>query len=207
MRLSDLITPTTPSGTALFLQWQGYHVFSIPKREIVRSPQSVRFCGVGGKRKNAAESFADCALRESQEEIGDVVDHLDSAAKTYLLTADGTLQTVEIEDEPIRPRFIFEKHRHTDHGSMAQSERSYYLVAFNAHLRAKPQPRKEIAAILYLKDEQLASIKAKSSISLEEFLKTGGKIDYQMNIQMNIQINETAQLIPHGTVHLLLKLP
>lgn len=97
MRLSDLITSTMPAGAALFLKWNGYHVFSIPKRELARSPsvspnvatsedpeqspQIVRFFGVGGKRKHPGETFADCALRESIEEIGAVVSRLESAEK------------------------------------------------------------------------------------------------------------------------------
>ncbi|MGP1385622.1 MAG: NUDIX domain-containing protein [Thainema sp.] len=200
MYLSDIITPTTPSGTALFLTWQGYHVFSIPKREVLESPQRVRFCGVGGKRENPAESFSDCALRESREEIGDVVAHLNSAPQTYWLKSSGSLEQIDLQDEPIQPRFIFEKRRHSDHGSMADSNKAYYLVAFDATLIAQPQPRNEIAAIVYLMDQHLVHLKANPQLSVADLTNAGALINYQTNLKLE----DSAVLVPHGTVHLLL---
>ncbi len=200
MHLSDIITPTTPSGTALFLTWQGYHVFSIPKREVLESPYRVRFCGVGGKRDNPTESFSDCALRESREEIGDVVAHLDSASQTYWLKSNGSLELIDLQDESIQPRFIFEKRRHSDHGSMADSNRAYYLVAFNATLIARPQPHNEIAAIIYLKDQHLVALKNNPQLSISHLVRMGALVDYQTNLELE----DSAILVPHGTAHLLL---
>lgn len=200
MHLSDLIQPTTAAGTALFLQWDGYHVFSIPCRELQRSPSQVRLFGVGGKRQSGAESFADCALREGQEEIGNVLVGLRSAQKTLFLNAAGAFECIELADEPIRPRLIWEKRNHSAHGSMADSQQAYYLVAFNAELRAKPQPCSEIAALVYLTDAHLAQMQTAQTLCIYDWLNLGVQIDYQRGIS----IPGTTVLIPHGTVYLLM---
>lgn len=200
MHLSDIIKPTSPAGTALFLTWKGYHVFSIPKREVLESPHRVRFCGVGGKRENSAEPFSECALRESREEIGDVVAHLNSAPQTYWLRSHGHLERIDLPDELIKPRLIFEKRRHSDYGSMADSNQVYYLVAFNATLKARPQPQNEIAALVYLTDQHLINLKANPQLSVADLVQMGALIDYQTNLELK----DSAILVPHGTVHLLL---
>jgi hypothetical protein len=201
MQLSDFIQSTTAAGTALFLQWEGYHVFSIPKRELLRSPDKVRLFGVGGKRQNYTESFSECALREAREEIGDVIRRLTSAQSTLFLHPDGTFECIELLNEPIRPRMIWEKRQHSSHGSMADSNQAYYLVAFNAELGARPHPCNEIAALVYLKDEHLSAMQSGEGLSLEEWIQRGAKLDYQADIE----IAETTVLLPHGTVFLLMQ--
>lgn len=200
MRLSDLIQPTTAAGTALFLKWEGYHVFSIPQREL-RSAERVRLFGVGGKRQTCAESFAECALREGREEIGNVITGLSSAQKTLFLQPDGSFQCIDLVDELIRPRLIWEKRTHSDHGSMADSTQAYYLVAFNAELSAKPQPHNEIAALVYLTDDHIAQMQAGDNLSLQNWVNLGVKIEYQPGIL----IPESTILLPHGTVFLLMQ--
>ncbi|HEY9762892.1 MAG TPA: hypothetical protein V6D07_10220 [Trichocoleus sp.] len=201
MRLSDLIGPTTPAGTALFLQWEGYHVFSIPQREVLRSVERVRLFGVGGKRQTCAESFTECALREGQEEIGNVIKSLTSAQKTLFLRPDGSFQCIDLMDEPIRPRLIWEKRTHSNHGSMADSTQAYYLVAFNAELSAKPQPHNEIAALIYLRDEHLTQMQSGKELGLQDWVNLGVKIEYQSEML----IPESTILLPHGTVFLLMQ--
>lgn len=201
MRLSDLIHAEAAAGAALFLRWQGYHVFSIPQRELNNDPQAVRFFGVGGKRQHGQESFADCALREGREEIGDVIQGLVSARCTYFLRATGELERIQLADEPIRPRLIWEKRQHSSYGSMAESNESYYLVAFDADLLAKPRPTNEIAALLYLSDRHLVQIQNHNSLTLGDLLAMGAEIDYQSQAA----IAPSTLLVPHGTVHLLLE--
>ncbi|MBD2258213.1 hypothetical protein [Pseudanabaena sp. FACHB-2040] len=201
MRLSDFIQSTTAAGTALFLRWEGYHVFSIPKRELLLPFDRVRLFGVGGKRQNCSESFAACALREGREEIGNVINSLTSAQSTLFLHPDGTFECVNLLDELIRPRLIWEKRTHSDHGSMADSKQAYYLVAFNAELGAKPQPCNEIAALVYLNDDHLSQMRAGESLSLKEWIGRGAKLDYQGDIS----IPESTILVPHGTIFLLMQ--
>ncbi|XPM56081.2 MAG: NUDIX domain-containing protein [Leptolyngbya sp. IPPAS B-1204] len=198
MKLADLITPEMPAGTALFLQWDGYHVFSIPQRELVRADDRVRFFGVGGKRQ-AQESLIECALRESTEEIGAVVSQLESATQTYFLAADGSLKTIDLADE-IRPRLILEKRQHSSQSSMAQ-DASYYLVAFNARLSGKPVPSNEIAGILYLTDVHLSLIRRWSGLTMADMLSQGAQID----VQPHQAIHQSRILIPHGTAKFLIQ--
>jgi hypothetical protein len=202
MRLSDLIQPDTPAGAALFLQWEGYHVFSIPKRELLKAPRQARLFGVGGKRRHdEEESFTECALREGQEEIGDVIVGLTNAPQTLLLRGDGTFHCIELWDEPIRPRLIWEKRQHSNHGSMADSTRAYYLVAFNAELSAKPKPRNEIAALVYLTNQHISLMQAGQQLTLGHWLELGIKLD----CQPEVIIPEATLLVPHGTVFLLMQ--
>lgn len=201
LKLSDLICSTTPAGTALFLKWNDYHVFSIPKRELVRSPRCVRFFGVGGKRINANETFVSCALRESIEEIGDVIASLHSADRTYFYKADETIQEIYLTDHGIRPRMIMEKRQHTGCGSMTDPNIAYYLVVFDATLAAKPKPSCEIAAIVYLTDEHLSLLNAEESLSIAKLMAMGAKIDYQPDVRMD----RTIDLLPFGTAKFLIK--
>lgn len=200
MKLSDFITPETSAGTALFLQWEGYHVFSIPQRELQHSNQQVRFCGVGGKRQ-AQESLIDCALRESWEEIGAVVSRLDSAAQTYFFKADGSINLVNLSSDSIRPRLILEKRHHSQYGSMANQDAPYYLVAFDASLSGQPTPRNEIAAILYLKDFHLSLLRQFPDLTVADLLVHGAQVDSQPHYP----IHRSTVLRPHGTAKFLIQ--
>lgn len=199
MKLSDLITPETSAGTALFLQWNGYHVFSIPQRELLQSSERVRFFGVGGKRQ-ADESLISCALRESVEEIGAVVSHLNSAEQTYFLRADGAIEVVELMEE-IRPRLILEKRKHSLYGSMANQKAPYYMVAFDASLSAKPVPKNEIAGIIYLKDSHLSLIRQVTHPTIADMLRHGAQVEYQADQA----IDYSTVLVPHGTAWFLMQ--
>ncbi|MGF1498335.1 MAG: hypothetical protein ACFB8W_16160 [Elainellaceae cyanobacterium] len=203
MHLSDFISPDTPAGTALFLKWKEFHVFCISKRELTHSPKRVRFSGVGGKRQNGTESFADCALREGREEMGAVVASLESAQQSYFLAADGTLRAIALTDEDIRPRLILEKRQHSAHGSMAHSHRAYYLVAFDARLSARPQPCREIAALLYLTDAHLGQFHQIRHPHLGELVAAGAWLD----CQADSEVAPSVELVPHGTVQFLLSQP
>ncbi|GAB4157578.1 MAG: hypothetical protein Fur0046_37340 [Cyanobacteria bacterium J069] len=201
--LSDFISRTTPTGAALFLSWEGRHVFSIPRRELTHGGDRLRFFGVGGKRRSPDESWTDCALRESAEEIGAVVSAIHSAEQTYFLNAEGQVVTVRLLESGLRPRLILEKRIHSAYGSLASSQQSYYLLAFDASLRAKPQPSSEIAALLYLRDEHLRQMQqgrlhpdaCEQCPTLASLLNTGAKIDLQAGVQLSPEVT----LVPHGT--------
>jgi hypothetical protein len=201
LKLSDLISPTTPAGTALLLKWNEYHVFSIPKREFDRSPACVRFFGVGGKRASASESFVSCALRESIEEIGDVIASLHSADRTYLYEANGAIQEIWLTDRGIHPRLIMEKRNHTGCGSMTDPNVAYYLVVFDATLAAQPKPSQEIAAIVYLTDHHLSLMSPGQPMSMAALTQMGAKIDCQSGITLDRAID----LVPFGTAKFLIQ--
>lgn len=199
--ISDLITPATRAGTALFLKWEGFHVFGIPKRDIANSPTYVRFYGIGGKRRDADESFGDCALRESTEEIGPVISEIINADETQFLKANGTIESIDIKDSEKRPRLILEKRSYTAQGDQTQSDDSYYLVAFDAKLHSRPKPAKEIAALLYLTDAHLNLIKQRMDITIAELKRAGAQID----CQSDIDLSDSAIVVPHGTAYFLIR--
>ncbi|GAB4462952.1 MAG: hypothetical protein OHK0037_14680 [Elainellaceae cyanobacterium] len=193
--LSDFISRNTPTGAALFLSWEGHHVFSIPRRELTHGGDRLRFFGVGGKRRSPDESWTDCALRESAEEIGAVVSAIHSAEQTYFLSADGEMISVRLLESGLRPRLILEKRTHSSYGSLASSQQAYYLLAFDASLRAKPQPSSEIAALLYLHDDHLQQMQRGDRPTLGSLVSTGAKLD----LQPGIHLSSDVVLVPHGT--------
>jgi 8-oxo-dGTP pyrophosphatase MutT (NUDIX family) len=204
VKSSELITANTPTGTALVLQWQGYHVFSIPQRDFAQNANPVRFFGVGGKRQGS-ETFAECALRESTEEIGAVVSRLESAAATLLLKADGSSETLEWDIEEIQPRFILEKRQHSTYGSMAHQTLPYYMVAFDACLVGQPIPQNEIAALLYVTDDHLRfidqTLMKNHWVMLTDLLAQGAQIE----TQADQPIAGSTRLTPQGTAKVLMR--
>lgn len=205
MKLSELITADTATGTALFLKWQGYHVFSIPQRDLVQYSDPVRFFGVGGKRQGS-ETFVECALRESTEEIGAVVSRLESAAATLFLKADGSSEMLEWDSEDTQPRFILEKRQHSAHGSMAHSNLPYYIVAFDGCLIGQPVPQNEIAALLYLTDDHLQfvhqTLTARTGwVTLADLLARGAWIE----TQPGHTVADSTRLTPKGTASVLMR--
>ena len=148
IRISDIITPATPSGTALFIQWKGFHVFGIPKRDLNINSNHLRFYGVGGKRLEPNESWEDCAIREGNEETTNVVEQLYSSHLTYFFRSNGTIEQLKVVNESIVPRLILEKRKHSGHGIMAKSDDHYYLVAFDATVSEKPKASGEISALV-----------------------------------------------------------
>lgn len=199
MYLMELIPPDAPAGAALFLRWRGYHILAIPQRELIHTPRQPRFFGVGGKRRNRWETFPDCALREGREEIGEVIEGIVSAPSTQLLRADGGLETIVLQ-EPLRPRLIWVKRRHSSHGSMAHSQHCYYLVAYDAELKEAPAPQREIAALLYLTDAHLGHFQGGTGLSVQRLLGLGASL----HCQPGVGLAPDALLVPHGTVHLLI---
>ena len=201
IRISDIITPATPAGTALFIQWKGFHVFGIPKRDLIEYSDHIRFYGVGGKRKNPNESWEECALREGNEETSDAVDQIISSHSTYFFRSNGTIEQIKVVNEPKTPRLILEKRNHSGYGSMKKFDDHYYLVAFDAVISKKPEASGEIAALIYLNDFHLSLIKRRSDISLGELLENGANIEEQYDIK----IDRKQILVPHGTAAYLMR--
>jgi len=201
IRISDIITPATPSGTALFIQWKGLHVFGIPKRDLNINSDHLRFYGVGGKRLDPNESWEDCAIREGNEETTNVIEQLSSSHLTYFFRSNGTTEQLKVVNEPIVPRLILEKRKHSGHGIMAKSDDHYYLVAFDAAVSEKPKASGEIAALVYLNDYHLSLIKRRSDITIAELIEHGVIIEEQNDIE----INRNRILVPHGTAAFLLR--
>ena len=204
MQLSDLIPPQAAAGAALFLTWQSHHIFAITRREVRRSPRQLRFSGVGGKRSYAQEAFADCALREGREEIGDAIAGLTSAPQTFFLPSQGEPYLIDLTDEPIQPRLVYEKRRHSSYGSMADSLQPYYLVGFDGVLARRPTPQQELAAIVHLTDQHLHLFPGAGQDwpTVAALCQAG----VQIQTQAAMTLSPAAQLIPHGTARLLLTL-
>ena len=202
IRLSDLVTPATPSGTALFLQWEGYHVFGIHRREIDAGNGEVRFYGLGGKRENPVETFEDCALREGREESAGAVGSLSSSAVTDYFRHDGAINSLIVTGEKVIPRLILEKREHSGRGSMAVDDDFYFLVAFDGELSERPKPSSEIGALIFMTDEQLSEFSRRRNVTLEDLLSIGAKIEER---ESHVVPRETI-LVPHGTATYLLRI-
>ena len=201
LHINSIISPSTASGAALFLTWEGYHVFGIPRRFVVDGSEYIRFYGIGGKRKDPNETFEACAIREGTEEIGNVIDGLYDSEHTEFYRSNGTIEKITLECDTVIPRLIYEKSEHTGHGFMKKDQDLYYMVGYNAHLRAKPEPNGELAAVLLLSDRHLSLISRRNDYTIGQILDVGGKI-FEQN---GIIINRKKILVPDGTASYLVR--
>jgi Predicted nucleotide-binding protein containing TIR-like domain len=200
VNISDIITPVTPSGTALFLKWEDYHVFGIPKRDLIESSDYLRFFGIGGK-KQSDESYQECALREGNEETNNAIKEIKDSAQTHFLRSIGTLERIKIINENKKPRLILEKKNHSGYGSMNKLDDIYYLLAFDATLHKRPKASSELAALVFIKDQQLSLIKRRNDLSIGELIENGMILEEQDGIQ----IDRSKILVPHGTAVYLMR--
>jgi Predicted nucleotide-binding protein containing TIR-like domain len=200
MNVSDIITPATPSGTALFLKWKDYHVFGIPKRDLIEESDYLRFFGIGGK-KHSDESYEECAIREGNEETDDSIEEIRDSKYTHFLTSIGTLEEIKIINSNKTPRLILEKKNHSGYGSMSKLDDIYYLLAFDATLLKKPKASGELAALVFVKDHQLSLIKKRNDLSIGELIEHGMILEEQEGIS----INRNKILVPHGTAVYLMR--
>ncbi|WP_438729253.1 TIR domain-containing protein [Parasphingorhabdus sp. DH2-15] len=193
--LDDVVSPATPAGAALFLKWQGKHVFGIPKRDFEANPNRLRFYGIGGKRNSGSESFEQCAIREANEELSGALASLESADSTDFVSYDGTTRRVSIYNSETVPALIMEKADHSGLGLMSVDADNYILVAYNGVLRQEPKPSRELAAVILVPDECLNRFHDVPVLTLAEVLSLGGEI----SAQDGIKIEEETLLVPHGT--------
>lgn len=204
MKISDLVTPATPAGAALFLKWEGFHVFGIPCRDVTQESEFVRFYGLGGKRENSEESWIECAIREGNEETNGAIQKINNSNQTSFLRANGTIENINIINESTRPRLILEKRKHSGYGSMAKSADHYYLIAFDAELKQQPVPNRELAVIVYLNDLHLSMIRKRGDITVGELEHYGARFVEQKGMRLE----RHKILVPHGTaVYLMRQLP
>jgi hypothetical protein len=200
MNISDIITPATPSGTALFLKWKDYHVFGIPKRDLIEESDYLRFFGIGGK-KHSDESYEECAVREGNEETDNSIEKIEDSKSTYFLASIGTLEKIKIINANKTPRLILEKKNHSGYGSMSKLDDIYYLLAFDATLTKKPKASGELAALVFIKDHQLSLIKKRNDLSIGELIDQGMILEEQQGVS----INRNKILVPHGTAVYLMR--
>ena len=193
--LDKIITPATPAGTALFLNWNGFHIFGIPRRDVIDGAEYLRFYGVGGKRDNPMEPLDQCALREGAEETGYSVKGLTSSPTTDYFHADGTISRINLTGTAVLPRLIYEKYNHTGLGSMRKGDDYYYMIGFDGTLAQKPKPSKELGALLYVTNRHLALFNRRTDITLAELLSDGAEIQEQGDVS----IERGKILVPHGT--------
>jgi hypothetical protein len=194
--LSELITPATPCGAALFLTWNEYHVFGISKRAIIHAADRgpLRFYGLGGKRSDPLEPLEHCALREGNEESGGVIGELVMSENRSTFGAMAPYKD-NINRREDYARLRYEKREHSGHGAMRVEDDSYYMVGYNASLSKRPLPSREIAALLLLTKQNLKSFSRSYIITVNQILKEGGGIIEQVGVQ----IPRNAILAPYGT--------
>jgi hypothetical protein len=202
IKLNSLITPATPSGTALFLKWNEFHVFGIPKRYLLASNE-LKFYGIGGKKNESDGTWEDCALREGAEETSSAIGKLVSSTHTDLFRANSIIKPITIIESEITPRLILEKRKHSGLGAMSKTDDHYYMVGYDATLIKKPIPSRELGAILFLKDHHLKHIRDRIQVTLSDILEMGAEI----SIQDGCQVDVHKSLLPHGlAIYLLRKL-
>lgn len=200
--VSELIGNSTATGTALIANWNGQHVFGIPRRDLGSGAGQLRFYGLGGKREKYDETLTACAIREGNEESGDAVGSLVPSPTTKLSRYDGTSEEIHLHGEETTPVLIIEKQRYRG----VQSQKSQtpdqliYTFCYFAELTRKPRPTREIAAIILMDDEHLKSFRKTAYTTIADLRAMGVEF-----VQADdIELDQDAILIPHGTANYLL---
>ena len=200
--VDDLITEATSTSAAIIANWNGRHVFGIPKRDLESKSGQLRFYGLGGKREAIDKSLEDCAIREGNEESSGAVSHLVSSPKTIIYRYNGTSEEIEISDEGVQPTFIIEKQKSSSvTGRRPQiPDQLMYTFCYFAELKKKPKPSREIAAILVMDSDHLKLFKRSSYVTVSDLQDLGAEVIEAegMNIDMD------SILVPHGTANFLL---
>jgi hypothetical protein len=199
--LNHIITPATPCGTALFLKWDEFHVFGVPRRDLIDGSEYVRFYGIGGKRKDPSELLEDCALREANEEVSGAVETLQASQSTDFYRSNGTIEKVDLRVDGIQPRLLFEKGVHTGLGSMKQDDDYYYMVGYDASLNHMPTPSGEVEGLLFLNDHHLDLLSRRNDLTLGQIISLGAQIVEQREMS----IKRRKILVPHGTASYLMR--
>jgi 8-oxo-dGTP pyrophosphatase MutT (NUDIX family)/ribosomal protein L24E len=199
--ISEIAPPTVPSGSSLFLQWEGKHVFGVSKRSFWNGSAPARFSGIGGKRKSAAESIEACAVREAQEELGSAFACLTPASETMFIRRDGSVLTLSIADVRTKPRLVFERPNLSDASGLPRASDSYVLVAFDGLLRETPLPRGELAATLLIPDDTLKMFLDRTSVSAADLRAGGAEVLHQEDCP----IRDDRLFAPHGTASFLVR--
>jgi predicted nucleotide-binding protein/ADP-ribose pyrophosphatase YjhB (NUDIX family) len=199
--IADIVSPAASAGAALFLKWQGRHVFGIPKRDLNIQPNAVRFYGVGGKRLDRDEAFEACALREGREELSGASIDLCNATTTSYVRDDGSVRTISISDMAVKPLLVLEKGKRLRTSAFASGAEEYFLVGFEGELEREPKPSRELAAILLLTDECLSKFPDMKTLSIAQVKEYGGEII----VQQGCTVPENTQIYPVGTATFLIR--
>ena len=200
--LSDLIGKSTATGTALILNWNGRHVFGIPRRDLNNGSGQLRFYGLGGKREKSDESLTDCALREGNEESHGAVSAVVSSQTTKLSRYDGTMEEIVLHGDDVTPLLVIEKQRFrgAKRNTNQTPDQLIYTFCYYGELARKPKPSREIAAILIMDDEHLKSFRRTSYTTLSDLLAMG----VELLEAEDLALDRDSVLIPHGTANYLL---
>jgi len=202
VQLGELIGKSTATGTALILNWNGRHVFGIPKRDLENGSGHVRFYGLGGKREKTDETLTDCALREGNEESDGAVAAVVPSQTTKLSRYDGSIEEIELQGDETTPLLIIEKQRYLGARTKATQtpDELMYTFCYYGELRKKPKPTREIAAILIMDDEHLKSFRHSAYMTVSDLIAMGAEIKQAEDVT----IDQDSVLIPHGTANYLL---
>ena len=192
--LTDFAPEGVERGVGLALQDdQRRYVFFLAGTRHQCPPGECFYAGIGG-HVEIGQSWLDCAQREAREEIGTEV-RVVSASQTYWVTQDGSVQQVNLTDEP-RPLALYEMIHQAD---APRAGELYRIVIYRAQLTDIPSdlPPDEVQGIVGLTAEQVKhSLERKPTLS--ELLEEGAEI-----IASASDISGMTRLYPIGTARAL----
>lgn len=202
--LSELLTKSTQTSTALLLNWNGRHVFGIPKRDVASGSSQLRFYGLGGKREAEDESLVACALREGNEESGGAIGAIIGSKSTKLSRYNGSIEEIEVDGNETKPVIIIEKQRFRGAQPLRGQtpDRLIYTFCYFAELKKKPMPDREIAAIIIMDDAHLKTFRRTAYTTLSDLEELGVEIIEAADITLD----RDSIMVPHGTANYLMNM-
>jgi ADP-ribose pyrophosphatase YjhB (NUDIX family) len=192
--IADFVPDGVEAGVGLVLQDEaGRYLFFLAGTRHHCPPGELFYAGIGGHRE-PGEDWLACAQREAREEIGTEIEIL-SAAMTWLVPQQGSIQVIETEDRPW-PLAFYEMIHLPD---APRAGEVYRLVIYLAKLKGKigNLPPDEVQGVIALTREQvLRGLEHQSTLA--ELVREGALL-----VASDKMIDLETRLYPIGTARAL----
>lgn len=179
--LADLLPEDTFVGTSLILREPvplhrgGRLLYGVRPARPEGSRLILELTGIGGAMEAEDSSLTAGALREAREEMGCGVQLL-SCEETIVVRGPNRVERVALHGEERPAALVFRHHRTPPHHPWHRNHQGEAcVVVFLAELSGEPHPAMELAALLWLKPEQVGEV-AGRDIAMRALMDGGAEL-------------------------------
>ncbi len=181
-RLSDLLPEESFVGTSLILRKPqvsprrgGQLLYGVRPARPEGSRLILELTGIGGALEKEDESLTTGALREAWEEMGCSV-RLLPCSETIVVRSPDRIERVALHGEERPAAVVFRHFRTPPHQPWhPKHQGEACLAVFLAELSGDPRPAMELAALMWLKPEQIVEV-AGRDVAMHVLLDAGAEL-------------------------------